>query len=466
MGTLRIPAPRQGPHGQYARNAATRRGLFRSGAALGSAAVLAACTPVGGDQTSQASKQPVTLLWSPYSDQPTLDTVKKTLPAFTAKYPYITVNLAPMSEGNGAGRIKAYGAQLAGGSAPDVIGHCCFTGPVLSQQNLFTSLDPLLKRDGKELPLADFIPALMEYWSAPKVGHYALPQSAYTMGLYYNRTVFKRKGIAFPDDTWDWNKLRDVMTQLADPAQMQWGYYHNLEFGRMGLFVRQNGGHEVDPKDNTKAVFDSAPALAALQWVHDRMWKDGVMAKPTDLTATGLNSLKALAQGKLAMLTEGSWNVASLLTGSPGEVDQWDVAILPKGPVQRDSHASTDGWSIPTISKLQEPAWLLMKFLQTDAWLDQAIAVAGFQPARKSQLDGFAPAMKRAYPGLADKNIASLTDGQKKDYSHPNELWKKHPDSAQVFADTMMAVFNRNEKPVSDAFRAAAQQINAINAAS
>jgi hypothetical protein len=74
--------------------------------------------------------------------------------------------------------------------------------------------------------------------------------------------------------------------------------------------------------------------------------------------------------------------------------------------------------------------------------------------------------MKRAYPGLADKNIASLTDGQKKDYSHPNELWKKHPDSAQVFADTMMAVFNRNEKPVSDTFRAAAQQINAINAAS
>jgi hypothetical protein len=74
--------------------------------------------------------------------------------------------------------------------------------------------------------------------------------------------------------------------------------------------------------------------------------------------------------------------------------------------------------------------------------------------------------MKKQYPGLADKNIASLTDGQLKDYSHPNELWKRHPDSAQVFADTMATVFTRNEQPVSDAFRAAAQQINAINAAS
>jgi hypothetical protein len=66
--------------------------------------------------------------------------------------------------------------------------------------------------------------------------------------------------------------------------------------------------------------------------------------------------------------------------------------------------------------------------------------------------------MERAYPGLTDKSSASLTDGQKKDSSHPNELWKRRPDSAAVFA--------RNEKPVSDAFRAAAQQTNAIDAAS
>jgi ABC-type glycerol-3-phosphate transport system substrate-binding protein len=154
------------------------------------------------------------------------------------------------------------------------------------------------------------------------------------------------------------------------------------------------------------------------------------------------------------------------MTSAPQLADQWDVTVLPKGPAQRDTHASTDGWSIPAASKVQEQAWLLLKFLQTDAWLEPAIAVAGYQPARKSQLDGFPAAMKRAYPELADKNLASLTDGQKKDYSRPNELWKRHPDSAAVFAETMAAVFARNEKPVSDAFRAAAQQINAINAAS
>jgi multiple sugar transport system substrate-binding protein len=436
--------------------------------ALAGSAVLAACAPLGGSsQASQAGKEPVTLLWSPRSDQAVLDTVKKALPAFNAKYPNITVNLAPMKDGTGVGQLTLYGAQLAGGTAPDLFSHCCFTGPVLGQQGLLLSLDPLMKRDSKDVPLADFIPALMEYWSTPKGGHYALPQSAFTMGLYYNRTIFKRNGIPFPDDTWDWNKLREVMVKLTDPTQKQWGYYHNPEFVRMGIFMRQNGGHEVDPKDNTKAVFDSPQSLAALQWLHDRMWKDGAMAKAADISALGVPAPNnALAQGNLAMLMEGSWQVSAIMTSAPQLADQWDVTVLPKGSVQRDTHASTDGWSIPQQSKIQEQAWLLLKFLQTTTWLEPAIAIAGYQPARKSQLDGFAGAMKRAYPGLADKNIESLTDGQRKDYSHPNELWKRHPDSAQVFADTMGAVFTRNEKPVSDAFRAAAQQINAINAAS
>ena len=436
----------------YPHSVSRRSVIARPVAALAGSAVLAACAPAGGgDRPSRASTEPVTLLWSPRSDQAVLDTVKTALPVFNATYPNITVDLAPMKDGTGAGQLTLYGAQLAGGTAPDLFSHCCFTGPVLGQQGLLASLDPLMKRDGKEVPLADFIPALMEYWSTPKVGHYALPQSAFTMGLYYNRTIFKRNGIPFPDETWDWNKLRDVMVQLTDPAQKQWGYYHNPEFVRMGIFMRQNGGHEVDPKDNAKAVFDSPQSLGALQFLHDRMWKDGAMAKAADVSALGVPAPNnALAQGNLAMLMEGSWQVSAIMTSAPQLADQWDVTVLPKGPVQRDTHASTDGWSIPAASKRLEPA----------------IAVAGYQPARKSRLDGFPAAMKRAYPGLADKNLASLTDGQRKDYSHPNELWKRHPDSAAVFAETMAAVFTRNEKPVSDAFRAAAQQIGAINAAS
>jgi ABC-type glycerol-3-phosphate transport system substrate-binding protein len=139
---------------------------------------------------------------------------------------------------------------------------------------------------------------------------------------------------------------------------------------------------------------------------------------------------------------------------------------MPKGPAGRDTHCSTDGWTTPLASKLPDQAWSLLKFLQSDTWAEPAIALAGFAPTRKSWLDRYAPLMKQAYPALADKNIASFVHGSKKDYSRPLELFKRHPDSTKVFADTVDAVFTRNEKPLEDAFRAAAKQITAINAAS
>ena len=58
---------------------------------------------------------------------------------------------------------------------------------------------------------------------------------------------------------------------------------------------------------------------------------------------------------------------------------------------------------------------------------------------------------------LADKNMASHVDGSKKDYSRPLALFKRHPDSAKVFNDTVDSVFARNEKPLEDAFRPGGQ---------
>jgi hypothetical protein len=56
--------------------------------------------------------------------------------------------------------------------------------------------------------------------------------------------------------------------------------------------------------------------------------------------------------------------------------------------------------------------------------------------------------------------------GDEKGCIHADELWKRHPRSTKVFADTMAAVFTGNEQPVPDPFPAAAQQIKASNAAS
>ena len=439
----------------------TRRRLAGAGfAAGGAAAVMVACAQPGGQATQAESRAPVTLRWGYYAEQPVVDTVKQTLPLFLAKHPNFTIT-EEVNKESGLG----YGPQLAAGDAPDVMAICCQGIPLWAEQGVLSSLDALLKRDGKEIPIADFPPLLMNYWTLPQSGGlFALPMSAYTRGMYFNRDVFKRKGLAPPDASWDWTKIRDTAIALNEPADKHWGFSVPLIYETTGHFIRGNGGWHVDPKDNRKAAFDSPQGLEALQWVHDRIWKDKTFPLPAEVSATGLQAFQAVATGNLAMAVDGSWKVTQLITSRPSELDQWDVIQFPKGPAQRDTHASTDGWTIFKGTKQQEPSWQLMKFLQSDAWLEPAISIAGHLPARKSWLDRFATLMKKAYPALNDKNLSAFTDGHKNDYARPLQLFKRHQDSVKVFDDTIQAVLIRNERPVADAFRDAARQINAINA--
>jgi ABC-type glycerol-3-phosphate transport system substrate-binding protein len=255
------------------------------------------------------------------------------------------------------------------------------------------------------------------------------------------------------------------MVRVARPDAGPLGWSLTLNFARPAMHIRQNGGWQVDPKDNTKAVWDTPQALNALQWLHDRMYKDRTLAKSTDITATGVSAPVALSQGKLAMLSGHSGDIPGLLVQAPDTVGQWDVAVLPKGPVQRDAAATIDGWGVWTGSKHKEAAWELVKFLQGDQWWDLAVTIVGHQPARKSWMDRYVQLMKKASPALADKNLAAFTEATTQNYARTEQFFKRDAESKTVWSDTVAAVFTRNERPVADAFRDAARQVNAINAA-
>ena len=85
-----------------------------------------------------------------------------------------------------------------GDTAPDLFAACCYSLPVWAPQGLIANLDPLLKRDAKEVPLGDYSAALLQYWRTPERGQFALPMSAFTRGLFYNRTVFAAEGTPRP----------------------------------------------------------------------------------------------------------------------------------------------------------------------------------------------------------------------------------------------------------------------------
>lgn len=454
----------------------TRRTALRTAAVAGAAGVAAACG-VGGSSGSSGpgtlGKEPVTIRWSTWGNEnnPMVEGAAKGVDLFREKFPNVTVKPEPqISTPGGPSWTDKNFAEWLAGDGPDVSGACCATLPDWGRQGILTNLDPLIKRDAKAVPLQDYVAAQLNTWKSPEQGQSALPMYMGIFGLYYSKQLFQRKGVPFPDDRWTWDTWREAMVRLTDKAENTWGYLQSINFPRPGILIRQAGGHQVDPKDNRKAVFDSPQALSAMQWLHDRMDKDRALAQGSDITgANGLgfkNAYNAVAAGKLGMLLDGSWILARWLKEQPDLAGEWDVAQLPKGPVQRDGGATVDGWAVWRGTKHPDVAWELMKFLQSDPWIEIATSIVGQQPSRKSWQERFVTLTKKAYPELADKNLTAFIQPIKGDYGGPEEFYLKDSDSKKIWSDAVAATFTKNAAPVADTFKAAAQQISQLNGGS
>ena len=448
----------------------TRRGLTLAAGAGVATAFLAGCGAAPREASPVQGKQPVTLRWSTWGNQnnPMTEAAASAAEIFREKHPHVTVTPeAQVSVSGGPSWTEKNYAEWLAGDGPDLSGGCCATLPAWGREGLLLGLDPLIKRDGKAVPLQDYVQAQLDTWKAPERGQFALPMYMGVFGLYYSRQLFQRKGVAFPTDKWGWDDWREAMVRLTDNTDRTWGYFQSINFPRPGILIRQNGGNQVDPKNNKRAVFDSPQAIGAMEWLHDRMWKDQTLAKSADITgAQGLgfkNMYTAVGAGKLGMLLDGSWILARWLKEQPEAAGDWDVAPLPKGAAQRDGGATVDGWAIWKGTKHQEVAWELVKFLQTDTWLEMATSIVGHQPSRKSWQDKFVQLTKKTYPALADKNLKAFVDPIKGDYARPEQFFLLDAESKKVWTDAVSATFTKNERPVGDTFRAAAQQVNQLH---
>jgi multiple sugar transport system substrate-binding protein len=392
----------------------------------------------------------------------------KGIDIFQQKFPHVAVKAEPQvsTPGGPSWTEKNYAEWLAG-DGPDVSGACCATLPDWGRQGILLALDPLIKRDGKAVPLQDYVAAQLATWKSPDHGQFALPMYMGIFGLYYSRQLFQRKGVPFPDETWDWDRWREAMVRLTDKSENTWGYLQSINFPRPGILIRQAGGNQVDPRDNTKAVFDSPQALGAMQWLHDRMHRDRTLAQGKDITGADGQGFKttrdAVAAGKLGMLLDGSWILARWVKEQPELVGEWDVGPLPKGAVQRDGGATVDGWAVWQGGKHQDVAWELMKFLQSDPWIEIATSIVGQQPSRKSWQERFVTLTKKTIPQLSDKNLKVFIEPIKGDYARPEQFYAKDAESKKIWTDAVTTTFTKNAAPVADTFRAAAQQITQLN---
>jgi multiple sugar transport system substrate-binding protein len=425
-------------HASQARGVVRRSVLLRGGALLGGGAVLAACGPGGGagDRIAMGrSTREVTVRWSTWGDSQNpfnLFAAPQGVKVFNEKFPKIKIEIEPQI---GDWPTKNQTEWIAG-NGPDISGHCCQWGPVWARMGLLYNMEPDLKRDVPEAVRKDFVEWLMKLFWSQEAGQFALPMYTGTIALYYNKDVFEKRGVPFPDETWDWNKYREMSVRLTKSAENVYGRRLITSYDRTMQRIHSNGGNWVDPKDDTKPAFDQPKAVEALRYEWEAGHKDKSAIREgtpdTFPAGAGKNFYQAFSDGTFAMMEEGSWILTRMIqTSNVPENVNWDVAPIPRGPVMRASLATNDGWSIWKGSKVIPEAWEFIKFLMGDEWNDINSRISGQQSGRKSFQDRWEKLIKEANPKLANKNLKPFKDAIIKNEARPIELFRKHAEAAR-----------------------------------
>ena len=195
----------------------TSRRSVLAGAAGVAGALAAACGGAGGTADTAKNAKPVKLIWTIYNDPPYLDAQKQGAAKYTEKHPNVTFDLVSFDD-----NAKLITEWLAGAGSHIAMN---YGTPLVEsgRQGLVISLDKYLKTSAKDIPLDDFVSFQLEATQWPSVGRFGLPMYINAYTLFFNKSLFQKKGIAPPDNNWDWAKYADGLARVTDKDQGIYG---------------------------------------------------------------------------------------------------------------------------------------------------------------------------------------------------------------------------------------------------
>ncbi|MBJ8349082.1 ABC transporter substrate-binding protein [Streptococcus zalophi] len=186
---------------------------------------------------------------------------------------------------------------------------------------------------------------------------YAVPKDYDTIGLWYNKKMFDEAGIAYPDDSWDWNTLKETAKKLTKSDGSQYGFMAPL-INQEGYynFVYQNGGTIIT--DDKVSGYDDPKTIEALDY-YISFVKDKISPEITE----DQKRVEAFQNGQVAMALFGSWNLSGFASNDYIR-ENTDVAVLPKA---NDGTRSTIfnglGNAIAANTEHKDEAWKWIEFL-------------------------------------------------------------------------------------------------------
>lgn len=307
----------------------------------------------GGQEAPQASGDLTIWVGSWWESQ-----VEPITTAWKADHPEINLSFELLSND---GYLDKFTSAALGGNPPDIVD---LDATVISTAAGAGLLQPLDEWTA-DLPEDDFNPAI---WAASHFDgkSYAYPTRGESEVLYYNKTVFDRAGVEYPQPGWTYDDLKETAAKLTIPGQQSgMGLAADPSDGANVLSsfapVLWSFGGDFLNEDNTAAAINTPESVEGITFWTDFYTKDHTAPDGTPAFTTTRDLIPLFEADQLGMMVQAS-NTFQTLVKNPDL--QWGVVPEPDGGLNRGG-----GWAmaVPVGAKNPDAARVFLDwFIQPE----------------------------------------------------------------------------------------------------
>ncbi len=320
----------------------------------------------------------------------TIPSLEELLDRFHSEHPHIRIRAQYVPTGDAL--VQKLVAAVQSRTAPDIAWiHTDFLDKLVLADAIYRMEEFINRPDGlSREELADFFPGLLQNASWRDT-LYALPMEATSLGLLYNRDLFRKAGLDPDDPPETWQELADYANRLTVDADgdgriEQFGFQVPVypASGSLNLwmvlqwspFLWQAGGHIIN-EEQTRVLYNEEPGVVALSF-----WKR--MYDDLQNRDVAVSHDQGFVAQRFAMVLDGPWDLPRFRSLTEFE---WAVAPLPAGPAGRATYLAGEHLAIFRQTQHPNEAWTFLKWVVSPDVQAQFSASSGYLPVRQSVLD-------------------------------------------------------------------------------
>lgn len=329
------------------------------------------------------------------------------------------------------------------GQAPDIIAvdnpeHALFAsrGAFLDLTDMIAKSDVVNVENYFPGPLASTM------WDGK---NYGIPKATNTIALYYNKDMFRAKGLDPDKPPQTWDELVEAARKLTDPSANVYGLAFSAKANEEGTF------QFLPWAQMAGASYENINADGAVKALDT--WKtiiDEKLASPDTLTRSQWDSTGTFNSGNAAMAISGPWELDRMIAEAKFD---WGVALLPipQEGAERSSAMGDFNWAIFASTKHPQEAFKVLEYFVSQD--DRMFKDFGQLPARSD--------IAIPETGEPKKDAALKVFVEQLKYAKPRGPHPEWPKISKAIQDAIQAALT-GQMSSKDALDQAAEKIKAV----